>query len=99
MSVFHSEQLGDQPADIDAADTAPAWRWYSLDVESDAPAVESTEGPFTSHGAFGWDSAGRSFSSTTNDDYSESILLELTSDGFEERATVEGLLDGIVRVR
>ncbi|HTV17691.1 MAG TPA: hypothetical protein VMG12_03445 [Polyangiaceae bacterium] len=99
MSVFHAEQLGEQPADIDTADTARAWQWYSLDVESDAPAVEDTARPYASHGAFGWYSSVRSFSSTTNDDYSESVLLELTNDGFEQRATVEGLIDGIVRVR
>ncbi len=61
LSVFHEEQLDERPEDIDTADVAPAWQWYAVDLESDAPAVESTERPFASHGAFGWYAAGRSF--------------------------------------
>ena len=82
-----------------SADVAPAWQWYSLDIESDDLAVASARSSHASHGAFGWYTDSRAFSSTVNEDYTLSTLLELTPDGFEERATVEGLLDGIVRVR
>jgi len=99
LSVFHEEQLPEPPPDIDTADVAPAWQWYALDVESDAPAVANAQSPYASHGAFGWYTDSRAFSSTVNEDYTLSTLLELTPDGFEERATIQGLLDGIVRVR
>lgn len=99
LSVFHAEMLEEQPVDIGEADVAPAWQWYALDVESDAPAVASAVEPAGSHGAFGWFTDGRSFSSTVNEDYSETQMLEVTETGFEKRATVQGLVDAIVRVR
>ena len=99
LSVWHADRLAEPPADLDEVDVARAWQWYALDVERDAPAVESTQRPHASHGAFGWFTAARSFTSTVNDDYTESSLLEVTGLGFEERATVQGLLDAIVRVR
>lgn len=98
LSVFQAEALT-KPADgIDGLDPAPAWKLHALDLAGDAPAVPSDR-PLASHPAFGWYADGRSFSSTTNMDYSESKLLELTAQGFTERATVPGLLDTIVRVR
>ena len=48
---------------------------------------------------FGQSASNRSFCVVENSDYSESKLLELTEDGFEELASVEGLMDTLVRVR
>lgn len=60
---------------------------------------QNAERPYSGHGGFGIDTAGRSFSTVENEDYSETKLLELTEDGFEQLADVEGLLDGVIRVR
>ena len=43
--------------------------------------------------------SSRSFVTVENEDYSETKLLELTDDGFKQLASVEGLVDGLVRVR
>jgi hypothetical protein len=98
LSVYDEGLLDRAPRNIDELDPAPAWRWFALDLESDAPAAPASM-PAGSHGAFGWVTDGRSFSSTVNADYSESTLLEVTPDGFEQLAVVDGLLDAIVRVR
>jgi hypothetical protein len=87
------------PADYNTVNTAPAWQWYLLDVESDAPAVRNDERPLSPVGGFGLYIDGRSFVSTENADYSESTLLELTPEGFITRATVRGVVDNVVRVR
>jgi len=87
------------PADYQTLDTAPAWQWYLLDVESDAPAVKNEERPLSSVGALGMYVDGRAFTTVENADYSETTLLELTESGFAERATVRGVLDEIARVR
>lgn len=87
------------PADFNTVNTAPAWQWYLLDVESEAPAVRNDERPLSAVGGLGMYIDGRSFVSTENADYSESTLLELTPDGFLTRATVRGVVDNVVRVR
>jgi hypothetical protein len=87
------------PADFNTVNTAPAWQWYLLDVESDAPAVRNDERPLSPVGGLGMHIDGRTFVSTENADYSESTLLELTPAGFVPRATVRGVVDNIVRVR
>jgi hypothetical protein len=99
LNVFHEEEVATTPAEIGEADVAAGWRWYALDVESEGAATPDEQRPAASHGAFGWYSDGRSFTSTVTPDYSETTLLEVTDDGFTELATVEGLLDGLVRVR
>lgn len=99
LRVYHEEEMAEAPADIDSADTAPAWRWYELDLSSSEPAVENTERPFAGHGGFGLYAGGRSFSAVENADYTETKLLELTDEGFVERLSAPGLIDGIVRVR
>jgi hypothetical protein len=80
-------------------DTAQAWQWYLLDVASDAPAVPSTARPVSSMSAVGMYVDGRAFTSIDNEDYSESLLLELTEDSFIERARVRGVIDEIARMR
>jgi hypothetical protein len=55
--------------------------------------------PLSSLGAFAIYSGGRSFTTVENAGYTETKLVELTDDGFVQRAKVKGLLDGIVRVR
>jgi hypothetical protein len=80
-------------------DTAQAWQWYLLDVASDAPAVRNDQRPLSSLGALGTNVDGRSFTTIENADYSESILLELTPDGFIERFTARGVIDDIARLR
>jgi hypothetical protein len=87
------------PADYETLDTAPAWQWYLLDVESDAPAVRNDERPLSSVGALGMYVDGRAFTTIENEDYSETVLLELTPAGFRERAQVRGVVDAIARVR
>jgi hypothetical protein len=87
------------PADYETMDTAPAWQWYSLDVESDEPAVRNDERPLSSVGALGMFVDGRGFTTVENEDYSETILLELTATGFVERTTVRGVIDDVVRLR
>ncbi len=42
---------------------------------------------------------GRSFTTIENDGYSETILLELTADGFIERTRARGVIDEIARMR
>jgi|GEM_PF-1566515 len=87
------------PADYEALDTAPAWQWSLLDVESDTPAVLDEQRPLSSMGALGMYVDGRSFTTIENEDYSETILLELTPDAFVERASVRGVIDEIARIR
>lgn len=87
------------PADYEAFDTAAAWQWYSLDVESDEAAVRNDERPLSSVGALGMYVDGRSFTTIENQDYSQTILLELTASGFVERTTVRGVIDEVARLR
>lgn len=87
------------PADYQTLDTAPAWQWHLLDVESDEPAVRNDERPLSSVGAIGMNAGGRAFTTIENEDYSETILLELTPDGFVEHAKYPGVVDEIVRLR
>jgi hypothetical protein len=99
LRVFQKDALSTPPEDIDSVDTASAWQWYSLDLADDGAAVEDDSRPLSSHGAFATYSGGRSFTTIENAGYTETKLVELTDDGFVERAKVKGLLDGIVRVR
>jgi hypothetical protein len=87
------------PADYNAVNTTPAWQWYLLDVESDEPAVRNDDRPLSPVGGYGIYVDGRTFVSTENADYSASTLIELTPDGFIERATVRGVVDHIARAR
>jgi hypothetical protein len=87
------------PAEYATLDTAPAWQWYLLDVESGEPAVRNDERPLGSVGAMGMYVDGRSFVTIEKPDYSETTLLELTEDGFIERGAASGVIDEIVRVR
>jgi hypothetical protein len=80
-------------------DVAQAWQWYLLDVTSDAPALRSDQRPPSSMSAIGMYVDGRSFTTIENEDYSETTLLELTTDGFIERARVRGVIDEIARIR
>jgi len=87
------------PTEYSALDTAPAWQWHLLDVESDAPAQRNDDQPPSSVGAFGIYVDGRAFTTVENSDYSESTLIELTPDGFVKHSTVRGVVDSIARVR
>ncbi len=87
------------PTDYSTLDTAPAWQWHLLDVESDASAQRNDERPLSSVGAFGIYVDGRAFTTVENSDYSESTLVELTPEGFVTRSTLRGVVDSIARVR
>jgi hypothetical protein len=87
------------PADFETIDTALGWQWYLLDVESEAPAVRNDQRPISSASAIGMYVDGRSFTTVENEDYSETILLELTDEGFVERMTARGVIDEVARVR
>ncbi|HKO90173.1 MAG TPA: hypothetical protein VJU61_03410 [Polyangiaceae bacterium] len=87
------------PADYETMDTAPAWQWYSLDVESDQPGQRNDERPLSSVGALGMYVDGRGFTTNEDSEYSETTLLELTGTGFVERTTVRGVIDDVVRLR
>jgi hypothetical protein len=87
------------PADYQTMDTALAWQWYSLDVESEQAAVRNDERPLSSVGALGMFVDGRAFTTVENADYGEATLLELTASGFIERTTVRGVIDDVARVR
>lgn len=80
-------------------DTAPAWQWHLLDLASEGPAVRNDERPLSSMGALGMHVDGRSFTTIENEDYTESILLELTEDAFIERVTARGVIDEVARLR
>jgi hypothetical protein len=88
-----------EPADFETIDTAPAWQWYLLDVERDAPALRNDQRPLSSSSAIGMYVDGRSFTTVENEDYSETLLVELTDQGFVERMTARGVIDAIARVR
>jgi hypothetical protein len=99
LRVYDVSEVDEPPTDTDSADVSPGWQWYSLDLDSDEPAVKNEQRPLSGHGGFGQYASGRSFVTVENEDYSETKLLELTEDGFEQLASVEGLVDGMVRVR
>jgi hypothetical protein len=87
------------PADFETLDTAPGWQWWLLDVESDAPAVRNDDRPLSQSSAIGMYVDGRAFTTLENEDYSETLLLELTERGFVERTTARGVIDQVARVR
>lgn len=87
------------PADYATLETASAWQWYLLDVESDEPAVRNDERPLEPLGAMGMYVDERSLVAIGEADYSETMLLELTEDGFIERGTAPGVIDLVARVR
>jgi len=87
------------PADYATVQTEPAWQWHLLDVESDGPALKNEERPLSSSGAIGMTVDGRAFTTFGDADNRATTLLELTPEGFVERAEYPGVLDEIVRVR
>ncbi|HTV24418.1 MAG TPA: hypothetical protein VMG12_37255, partial [Polyangiaceae bacterium] len=87
------------PADFDTLDAVPAWQWYVLDLESNAPAMRNDERPLSAAGGFTAFVDGRAFTSDERPDLGQSVLIELTPAGFVERATLSGLVSNIVRVR
>jgi len=87
------------PADYGTVQSENAWQWHLLDVESDGPAVKNEERPLSSSGAIGMNVDGRAFTTFGDAASTETTLLELTPDGFVERAQYPGIVDEIVRVR
>lgn len=98
LRVLDEEAFKPDPADWALIDTTPSWTWSLLDVDSDDKAAPHFEGKHDSIGGVASYTVDRSFVSFSNSDYSETRLVELTPDGPAERATVPGLLDGVLQV-
>lgn len=95
LRVLDESVFTPDPSDWALIDTTPSWTWSRLDVDSDASASPDPSGQHDSIGGVASYAGGRTFVSFSNSDYSETRLVELTTDGPLERATVPGLLDWI----
>ena len=70
-----------------------------LDVASDEPAERNDDRPLASCGGLGMNVDGRAFTTEEAEDYASSKLIELTPDGFQERAKLRGVVGNIARLR
>lgn len=89
------------PADAtpDIVEELMGWQWYQLDVESSAPATRNGDRPLGSYYAYGFRVDGRTYTTESNEDYSESTIVEISDRGFTPGATVEGTIRGLARLR
>ena len=95
LRVLDEAAFTPDPEDWGLIDTTPAWTWSRLDVDSDEDAVPDPSGEHDTTGGVASYTAGRTFVSFSNADYSETRLVELAAEGPVERASVPGLLDAV----
>jgi len=100
LRVLEESEVG-VPADAtpDVVEELQGWQWYLLDVESNLPAARNGERTPGSYYAYGFEIDGRTYTTESDADYTQSTLLELTEQGFVEGATVEGTVRGLARLR
>jgi hypothetical protein len=89
------------PADAtpDVVEELQGWQWYLLDVEANAPAQRNAERQSGSYYAYGFQVDGRTYTTESDAEYTQSTLLELREQGFVEGATVTGTVRGLARLR
>lgn len=76
-----------------------AWRWGLLDVESDVMIEPDNDADLIGYFGTALLIDGRSYIPASNDTFTETTLLELTTQGFRERLHVQGELRMIVKLR
>jgi hypothetical protein len=99
MKVFEASAM---PEPIPAAQVNwgwQVWRWALMDVESDAPLVPEQAADLVVYYGDPITVDRRSFTPASNDDFSETTLVELTPAGVQNRLHVRGELREIVRLR
>jgi hypothetical protein len=79
--------------------SAAAWRWYSLELGSDAPAALVDALPVGAPSSLQLPFEGRTFSNVSEADYRSSHLLDMGAEGGPlDVGTVPGIPVGVVRL-
>lgn len=99
VKVFEESAVqGQLPADeVDWG--AKAWRWGLLDVASEAGVALDESSDLVVYYGEPIVVDARAFSPASNEDFTETTLIELTRSGAKERLVVEGELRKVVRLR
>lgn len=99
VKVFEPEAFSGNIPTLEIDWGLEAWRWGLLDVESEAPVALERDADLVVYYGYPIVVDGRSFSPTSNSDFTETTLTELTDTGVVERAHVRGELRKIFRLR
>ena len=99
MKVFYEEEAGEFDGNVFDYIFGEKYKWWTWEVGSET-ATEVPDQPFVNSGIQNYFVDGRRFISTTNNDFTTSILTELSPTGeFVPTVTVIGLLAGVAQVR
>ena len=98
MKVFYEERAGDFNGDIFQYIVGEKYKWWTWEIGSDA-ATEIPNQPYSNSGIQNYFLDGRRFISTTNNDFTTSILTELSQSGeLVPTVTVIGIIAGVAQV-
>ena len=77
----------------------PVWQWALLDLDGDEQVVSDESAPLVAYYGDYIELDGRTFSPSSNDDFTETTLVEVSDSGFESRMVVQGELRNVVKLR
>lgn len=89
------------PADAtpDVVEERQGWQWYLLDVESGALAARNADRPIGSYHAYAFRVDGRTYTTESDAEYTESTIVQIGAEGSVAGPTVQGTVRGLARLR